>query len=410
MRHALAYPRLRAVAPEFTEHEGRPMLLLRDHLRLADQSILVPPQLAILLSLFDGRRDHATIRSAYQDQTGESITAIELDRLIGQFAALLLLDSPEATAAYQAATTAYRTAPFRPPALAGRVYPADAQALTRRIDGWLADAGRRGGTPPATGTVRGIVCPHIDYGRGAAVYADVWLPARAAVAAAEVIIVFGTDHHGSAGSVTPTRQRYATPYGILENDRLALDALVAALGEETAFAEELHHRDEHSIELAIVWLQHLLAGKATPIVPILTGSFYPFTQGRQDAAAYAPFASAVEALRSATRGRRVLVAAAADLAHMGPAFGDPEPLDAPAKERITAADEALLTALCTGSAEAFLGPLLAEHDARRICGLPPIYLTLRYLAGSSGIVTSYRQCPADAAFGSLVSAAGVLLE
>ncbi|MFI5269540.1 MAG: AmmeMemoRadiSam system protein B, partial [Chloroflexota bacterium] len=128
------------------------------------------------------------------------------------------------------------------------------------------------------------------------------------------------------------------------------------------------------------------------------------------AAAYAPFASAVEALRSATRGRRVLVAAAADLAHMGPAFGDPEPLDAPAKERITAADEALLTALCTGSAEAFLGPLLAEHDARRICGLPPIYLTLRYLAGSSGIVTSYRQCPADAAFGSLVSAAGVLLE
>jgi AmmeMemoRadiSam system protein B len=410
MRHALAYPRLRAVTPEWTEHQGQPMLLLRDHLRLADQSVLVPPPLAVLLGLFDGRRDQAAIRSAYQDQTGESITATELDRLIGQLAMLLLLDSPQATAAYQAATAAYRTAPFRPPALAGRVYPADRQELARQIDGWLADAGRRGGTRVAPGRLRGVVCPHIDYGRGAAVYADVWLPARAAVAAADVIIVFGTDHHGSAASVTPTRQRYATPCGVLENDRPTVDALAAALGEETAFAEELHHRDEHSIELAIVWLQHLLAGKATPIVPILTGSFHPFTQGRQDAAAHAPFAAAMAALRSATRGRRVLVVAAADLAHTGPAFGDPDPLDVRAKERIGAADAALLTALCTGSAEAFLAPLLADHDERRICGLPPIYLTLRYLAGSSGIVTSYRQCPADAAFGSLVSAAGVLLE
>lgn len=410
MRRTLEVPRLRAVVPEWTEHQGRPMLLLRDHLRLAEHSLLVPPQLVPLLSLIDGTRDQAMIRSAYQGQTGQIITATELERLVGQLAALLLLDSPQATAAYQAAIAAYRAAPYRPPALAGRVYPADPQAVAAQLDDWLTDAGRRGGRPAEAGRLQGIVCPHIDYGRGAAIYADVWLPARPAVEAADVIIVFGTDHNGSAGSVTPTRQRYATPRGVPENDRPVIDALVAALGEDVAFAEELHHRDEHSIELAIVWLQHLLAGKATPIVPILTGSFHPFTQGQQDIAAHAPFARAIAALRDATRGRRVLVVAAADLAHLGPAFGDPDPLDAPAKQRIVAADEALLAALCTGSADTFLRPLLAEHDERRICGLPPVYLTLRYLAGCAGTVTSYRQCPADALFHSLVSVAGVLLQ
>jgi MEMO1 family protein len=312
-------------------------------------------------------------------------------------------------AAYQQARSAYRAAPFRSPAFAGRVYPRDPGALTAQLERWFA-AARRRQTPPATAAdLSGVVCPHIDYGRGADVYADVWLPAASAVQAADLILVFGTDHSGGFGSITPTYQRYATPLGVLPTDSAVVEALVAALGEQAAFAQELNHCQEHSIELAVVWLQHLLAGRRTPVVPILAGSFHPFTQGADDAAAYPPFARAVAALQEATRGRRVLVVVAADLAHMGPAFGDRQPLTAVAKQRIAAADAALLAAACTGSPAAFLLPLLAERDTRRICGLPPLYLALRYLAGAQGTVTGYRQCPADADFGSLVSIAGVLL-
>jgi AmmeMemoRadiSam system protein B len=311
--------------------------------------------------------------------------------------------------AYHQARSAYRAAPFRPPAFAGRVYPRQPQALTAQLEGWLAAAGRRQAQPPAEADLSGVVCPHIDYGRGADVYADVWLQAASAVQEADLVLVFGTDHYGGFGSITPTYQRYATPLGVLPSDSAVVEALVAALSEQAAFAHELNHCHEHSIELAIVWLQHLLVGRSTPVVPILAGSFHPFTQGEDDAAAYPPFARAVAALREATQGRRVLVVVAADFAHVGPAFGDRQPLTAITKQRIAAADAALLAAACTGSPSAFLQPLLAEQDARRICGLPPLYLALRYLAGARGAVTSYRQCPADAGFGSLVSIAGVLL-
>ena len=56
---ARSRPRLRAVSPEWVEHGGQPLLLLRDPLHLSDSVIAVPGPVALLLSLFDGERDLA---------------------------------------------------------------------------------------------------------------------------------------------------------------------------------------------------------------------------------------------------------------------------------------------------------------------------------------------------------------
>ena len=56
-----------------------------------------------------------------------------------------------------------------------------------------------------------------------------------------------------------------------------------------------------------------------------------------------------------------------------------------------------------------LGVVREEKDARKVCGLPPVYLTLRLLGDDArGEVVGYAQCPADPDGGSLVSVAGVL--
>src|SRR5207248_2573323 len=159
-----------------------------------------------------------------------------------------------------------------------------------------------------------------------------------------------------------------------------------------AFEEELHHRREHSIELAAVWLHHVRGGAPCPVVPILCGSFHPYTEGELDAAADARIEAAVRAIRAATAGRRTLVVAAADLAHVGPAFGDAEGFDATARAALARADAELLRAVCAGDAEGFLGQLRAERDRRKICGLPPIYLMLRLLGPATGEVVAYDQC------------------
>ncbi len=256
--------------------------------------------------------------------------------------------------------------------------------------------------------MRGLVSPHIDYDRGGPVYARTWQHARAAVREAEVVVILGTDHAGSPGTLTPTRQDYATPWGTLPTDQDALDRFEAAWGDDSLYDEELHHRREHSIELAAVWLHFMRDGEPVTLVPILCGSFLPFTSGDTSPKDNSRFTKSIAALGDALAGRRVLVVAAADLAHMGPAFGDPKPLEQPEKEELEGFDRTLLDAMCQGDAARFLGLLQQSRDKQKVCGLPPIYAALQMLGPVAGRVVDYAQCPADGLAGSVVSVAGVV--
>ena len=105
--------------------------------------------------------------------------------------------------------------------------------------------------------------------------------AKTAVLEADLVIIFGTDHKGGLGTFTLTKLPYATPYGVLPTEPDLIDKLVEGIGEEAAFREELHHRQEHSIELTAVWLHHIYhsAGvEPKPMLPILIGSFHDFVQ------------------------------------------------------------------------------------------------------------------------------------
>ena len=48
-------------------------------------------------------------------------------------------------------------------------------------------------------------------------------------------------------------------------------------------------------------------------------------------------------------------------------------------------------------------------DRNRICGGPPIYLTLRMLEGAAGAPAGYEQCSADPQDASFVSITGAVL-
>ena len=147
------------------------------------------------------------------------------------------------------------------------------------------------------------------------------------------------------------------------------------------------------------------------MAPVLCGSFHHFITGKGKPSDDEGIGAALEFLREATAGRRTLAIAAGDLAHMGPAFGDPQPLDAGARARLAADDEGSIGDILAGDADGFLERSRREWDARRICGLSPIYLMLKYLEGKRlrGESMGYDQCAADADGGSMVSIAGVAL-
>ncbi len=398
-------PKLREVEAHPIVHQGQEMILLRDPLRLSDAQIAVPRPLGLLLSLMDGTRDEAALEAALRVRAGLRLAPGLLPKLLADLDAAYLLDNERFAQARAEAVRAFRQAPYRPlSALDGSVAhdPEQMAAYLQRF----VDA-----LPPASAaapTIRGLISPHIDYQRGGQVYAQVWQTAAPAVRRADLVIILGTDHQGSAGTLTLTRQSYATPWGVLPTERGIVEALAEALGPEAAFAEELHHRSEHSIELAAVWLHFIRGGEPVPLVPILCGHFGDFVAGEEDPARHEPFAQAVEVLRREMEGKRALVVAAADLAHVGPAFGG-QPLDFIARARLQQADQRLLQTVYAGDATAFFENLKAEGDRRNVCGLPPIYLTLRLLEGVRGEAAGYALCPADPQGLSWVTIAGVIL-
>jgi len=397
-------PKLRPLDFHWVKERGQNFLLLRDPLALTDNNVLVPSPLVPLLVLCDGTRDLPALRSALALR-GLDLPLAQVQQTIESLDAALALESPRFQQAYDQALKAYREAAFRAPALAGKAYPASAQELATLMAGWCK------GDPQGASadSIAGIISPHIDYERGAPVYAKVWQAASRAVKAADLAIVFGTDHAGGPGKITLTRQDYATPFGVIPTDRDIVDSLASALGKEAVFEEEVHHRHEHSVELASVWLHYVREGKPLELIPILCGSFHHFVTGEQSPEGDQAIASLMDTLSKATEGRRVIVIAAADLAHVGPAFGDEHPFDQAGKQSIKAADKVSLEAICQGDYATFFDLIKRESDSRKVCGISPIYLTLRLLGQSKGKVVSYDQCPADGDGGSIVSIAGVLL-
>jgi AmmeMemoRadiSam system protein B len=403
-------PRLRAVDVHPVAHGGRVSLLLRDPLQLSDKAVAIPQQLAPLLALCDGTRDASGLRAALGIRFGLRVGPGTLEQLLVAFDEALLLDNDRFAEARERALVEYRQAPFRPPALAGKSYPDDADELQHVLRGYL-DAVED--VDPAPDDGRGLVSPHIDYARGGPVYARVWKRAAETVKAAELVVLLGTDHFGEDDGLALTRQHYGTPFGVLPTSREVVDALADAVGVETdAFAGELYHRSEHSIELAAVWLHYVREGKPCELVPILCGSFGHFMQSEteprlpeQDPAINA----LVDTLRQKMAGRRVLVVASGDLSHVGPAFGG-RPQGLIERARLQAADEELIERICTGDAQGFFAAVEREGNRRNVCGLPPIYLALRVLSPVQGEQVAYHRCPADQDSTSLVTICGILLK
>ena len=424
-------PKLRPVEVRPFVDRGRPVLLLRDPLALTDNVAILPQALGPLLVFMDGSRDVAALHAALLIRAGVRIAPEIIQHVVDQLDDALLLENERFAQAYAELLRAYQSAPFRPPSLAGAGYPAEPAALGGLLDGYLTGLSVNGAgadtsmahianAAAQTGLedvfeqegqaeIVGLISPHIDYQRGGPVYAGVWGQAADAVRAADLVIIFGTDHAGSSGRITLTRQHYATPYGVLPTDTEVVDAIASAIGEEAAFDEEIHHRGEHSIELTAVWLHHMRDGQPCQVVPILCGSFQHFVDGQADPATDAVLEATLDVLRTAISGRRALVIAAADLAHVGPAFHDPLPIDHVRYAQLQRADETLIQTLACADADAFFDSIAAERDRRNVCGLPPIYLTLRLLGGSArGRLTGYDRCPADGANTSFVSVCGVV--
>ena len=400
------YAKLRPIeVKSLVDDFGRPVLLLRDLMKLNPETpyLLTPGYWGAVLIACDGEHTVLEMCREFQKYTGLFLPDDNMEKFLERLDLACFLDNARAQAAQQQALERYRRAPNRPPANAGLSYPASADVLRRELQGYMDQI-------PDTEELKqgqGLISPHIDYGRGGLVYAQVWKRAAKLAREADCAIILGTDHKSAIpAQITLTRQSYATPFGVLPTDLRVVDAIAGALGEEAVFQSELHHKDEWSVELAAVWLHFIRDGEPCSMVPILCGSFHHFVNNGHSPAEDTTLADMVTAIKEATAGQKVLVVAAGDLAHIGPAFGGP-PVDLAGRVRLQEDDNKLLAPVFAGDADGFFDVIRSEADSRNICGISCIYLAMQIMGAVQGELVSYDRCLADEQETSFVSVCGV---
>lgn len=332
--------------------------------------------------LFDGQTTFHQIHARITGQ-GFDVTVDHVVELARRLDSALLLDSP--------ALASYFTGPVREPSCIG-AYPGDPDELRATLDGLFTESGLPSGPPPKDDRgLRAILAPHMDYGRGGQVYGHAFKELHDR-SAARLFVIIATSHY-SPERFTLSRQSFRTPLGVAPTDTAYVDRIADAFGEG-AFADPLSHYPEHSIELEVVLLQHLYAGKRDfRIVPLLVGSFADAIRSIENPGQRDDIARMVAALRQAeaAAGEPVCYIISGDLAHIGPKFDDPDPVHPAQLAASRAQDHRLIRAAEAVDADGYFQVISAERDQRRICGLPPTWLTLAASTPSRGRLLRYEQ-------------------
>ncbi len=357
---------------------------VRDRSGLSDVVLVVSEPTVQLLALMDGGHTCADIRQQFLASFGQALSSETLQTMLKHLDEARLLDGPSFDTFYQTRQDAFRSAGVRD------MPHAEAMGITDTSGTMFDEILAEIEPSNLSGGIRGLIVPHLDYPRGRSCYGAAYAvldrkrpPHR--------VVILGTNHFGRSESVVATGSDFVTPLGRTRVDVGFLERLEACCGDLRA--HELDHLYEHSIELQVLWLQHLYGADTFQMVPVLcpdpcgpTGTAPSDGEG-PDLCHFA------DVLAEATRAdaENTLLIAGADLSHMGAAFGDPRALDDKLLDEVRSHDLFVLERLRTGGANAFLDTLRETENRTNICSVGCVFVASVVLADASITRLDYHQ-------------------
>ncbi len=330
-----------------------------------------------VLMLLDGRRTIGDI-AAGLTLRGVSVTEPQVRTFLTRLDEGGFLEGPRFERRFEARKAAFLAEPLRPAIHAGGAYPSRLDELRRMLDAGYRHPDGPGAPPAARAAdahaapLRAVIAPHVDLHRGAPTYSWAYR-ALAESQPAELYVILGTCHTPVDGHFAATRKPYDTPLGAAASDSAFLERL-GKLYRHDLYEGEFSHAGEHSIEFQAVYLRSL--GVTAPIVPLLCDSLHSMVTDGKSPRSVSPVREFIEGLREALAqdGRRSTLIAAVDLAHVGQRFGDRWLVDNAHQSSVERGDRAMLELVLQPDADAYYAQVMQDRDARRICGLTPIYI------------------------------------
>ncbi|MET0555540.1 MAG: AmmeMemoRadiSam system protein B [Vicinamibacteria bacterium] len=232
----------------------------------------------------------------------------------------------------------------RPSPIAGSWYPGTAEAVRAEVGRHLAAVPPR----PLSGRLVALIAPHAGLRYSGPVAAHAY--AHVADRPVATVVLVGPSHRMAfRGAAVFAAGAFETPLGSAAVDADLADALIAA-GPASVHADVRPHREEHSLEMQLPFVQRLLPDAR--ILPVLMGD-----QSRGDVDALAA------ALARALAGRDALLVASSDLSHYLPAA------------QANAADAHVVADVSDFAAERLMTRL--EHGSNVACGGGPMVAVLK---------------------------------
>jgi AmmeMemoRadiSam system protein B len=379
-------PKIRPVEALPVNQNGQTFVMLRDPGGVAPEPIVIGTGAYFLVTLFDGANTLLDIQAAFTRRFGDILPSEHLRGLIDALDQGYFLDSPRYVGRVREIHDEFARSPQRAAALAGLAYENDPVRLRAEIAGYFQRPGAPGEIPQprADGVpLSGLISPHIDPRRGGAAYAHAYgeLLTRERH---ELVVVLGTSHYGMGSELfTATRKDYATPLGAVRTDRELVERLAGRYSAGDLFTNEILHRNEHSIEFQALFLAWALGTAGYKVVPILVGSFHEMVGAGEMPGFDERVRRFIDALLAelSADSRRVLIIAGVDFAHVGKKFGDSYRADEKVAQWVKSEDLALIENILRGDPEGFFADVAKDKDARKICGLSPMYTQLELLRG-----------------------------
>ena len=370
----------------FQDAKGNTFFGLRDHLKLSENELWFAQDLFYLLQYFDGKHSCQDIRAEYVRQYKNFLYIDRFKEFLQSLDDSLLFENQKSKQAIRNLAQAYRKQTLRKPACAGQSYPDDPKECHAFLEKML-----RIEVPPSalvepSRDIKAVIAPHIDLRLGGAAFAQTYFQ-LAKNPAADLYVVLGIGHNGLENAFALSGKSFETPIGRVNCDRELAKNLAESCPFDL-FADELAHRDEHSIEFQTLFLKHIVKSDFT-ILPILC-SFSPFEleiegETREQ---FVSFTSNLKELLQSYQGK-VCVVASVDFAHVGPRYSSNSPVTKTSLARVEKNDLDVIQKLSHFEIKSFQEIFISNMDQFNICGYSALRTLLAILDPCDGILLNY---------------------
>lgn len=362
------------------KQNGASYVYFYDQLGYASSDFALPFSSQTILSLLDGNRSVNDILKF----SNNGISAEEVLDYVRFLDKNALLYSDYLKSRAEEIESQYEQSDVHHSNTAGISYPEDAEELALYLD----EAFKEISDSESVSDAKALYAPHIDPRVGLKSYVEAFSairnlkPKRVVILATSHYSGYYPDYYEEHPFVI-SRKNFKMANGEVKTDREAIDQLREISG---VTLHDRAHRIEHSIEMHLLFLNHIWKHDFK-IVPVLVGGFDElfYMKNGHRGEQLRGFASKI---RETFSDEETFFLISGDLAHFGRKFGDQKAAEEMFDD-VRAFDHKFLKAGEAANADSMLQLMSEKYDTYRICGFPPLFTFINAFSHLKGKILNY---------------------